>query len=67
MSHKNRPLAGLFFYAVGKFLGTIMPQPFLFRVIDKAVYDYGMIQEGDRILVRGELLSFGFAGCVLEK
>ncbi len=28
-----------------------MPQPFLFRVIDKAVYDYGMIQEGDRILV----------------
>ncbi|MBQ9537840.1 MAG: tRNA 2-thiocytidine biosynthesis protein TtcA [Treponema sp.] len=28
-----------------------MGQPFLFRVIDKAVYDYNMICDGDRILV----------------
>lgn len=28
-----------------------MPQPFLFSVIDKAVYDYKMIEDGDRILV----------------
>ena len=28
-----------------------MPQPFLFRVIDKAVYDYNMIEDNDRILV----------------
>ena len=30
---------------------NIMPQPFLFSVIDKAVYDYKMIEDGDRILV----------------
>lgn len=28
-----------------------MPQPFLFRLIDKAVYDYNMIENGDKILV----------------
>lgn len=28
-----------------------MPQPKLFRIIDKAVYDYRLIEEGDRILV----------------
>lgn|SRR5574344_452137 len=28
-----------------------MPQPKLFSLIDKAVYDYGMIQSGDKILV----------------
>ena len=28
-----------------------MPQPFLFRVIDKAIYDYNMIQDGDKILI----------------
>lgn len=28
-----------------------MPQPLLFRIIDKAVYDYNMIENGDRLLV----------------
>ncbi len=28
-----------------------MPQPFLFRLIDKAVFDYKMIENGDKILV----------------
>lgn len=28
-----------------------MPQPLLFRIIDKAVYDYTMIEGGDRLLV----------------
>jgi len=28
-----------------------MSQPFLFRLIDKAVFDYKMIEEGDKILV----------------
>ncbi len=28
-----------------------MPQPKLFSVIDKAVYDYNMIEKGDRILI----------------
>ena len=28
-----------------------MPQPFLFRIIDKAVFDYNMIEAGDKILV----------------
>ena len=28
-----------------------MPQPYLFRLIDKAVYDYKMIEPGDKILV----------------
>lgn len=28
-----------------------MPQPFLFRMIDKAVYDYNMIEDGDKILI----------------
>lgn len=28
-----------------------MPQPLLFRIIDKAVFDYRMIEPGDRILV----------------
>ena len=28
-----------------------MPQPFLFRIIDKALFDYKMIEAGDKILV----------------
>ena len=28
-----------------------MPQPLLFSVIDKAVYDYNMIEDGDKILI----------------
>ena len=28
-----------------------MPQPFLFRLIDKAVFDYNMIEDGDRLLI----------------
>ncbi len=28
-----------------------MPQPFLFRMIDKAVIDYKMIEDGDKILI----------------
>ena len=28
-----------------------MPQPFLFRLIDKAVFDYKMIEDGDRLLI----------------
>ena len=28
-----------------------MPQPRLFRIIDKAVFDYQMLEDGDRILV----------------
>lgn len=28
-----------------------MPQPLIFRMIDKAVYDYNMIEKNDRILV----------------
>ncbi len=28
-----------------------MPQPRLFRIIDKAVFDYRMLEAGDRILV----------------
>ena len=28
-----------------------MPQPLLFRMIDKAVYDYNLIEKGDKILV----------------
>lgn len=28
-----------------------MPQPLLFRIIDKAVFEYNMIENGDRILV----------------
>lgn len=28
-----------------------MPQPFLFNLIDKAVFDYKLIQNADRILV----------------
>ena len=28
-----------------------MPQPYLFRLIDKAIFDYNMIEDGDRILI----------------
>ena len=29
----------------------IMPQPKLFSIIDKAIFEYQMIEEGDRILI----------------
>ena len=28
-----------------------MPQPILFSLIDKVVYDYNLIQDGDKILI----------------
>ena len=29
----------------------IMPQPKLFRIIDKAIFEYQMIEYGDKILI----------------
>ena len=28
-----------------------MPQPILFSLIDKVIYDYNLIQDGDKILI----------------
>ena len=30
-----------------------MPQPILFSLIDKVIYDYNLIQDGDKILIGG--------------